>query len=210
MPRPPSFGQNTAMMRIAVLASHTGTILQAVIDACSDGELAGQVVLVVSNNSGSAALARARRAGIPVAHLSSRTHLEPAALDDAMTRALQDAGAQWVLLAGYMRKLGPRVLDGYRGRILNTHPALLPKYGGAGFFGRTVHEAVLAAGDAETGATVHLVDADYDTGPILAQVRVPVRPGDDAETLEERVKTAERKLIVATLAELGQPRAATG
>ena len=197
-------------MRIAVLASHGGTILQAVIDACSSGELDAEVVLVISNNSRSGAMTRARDAGIPTAHLSSATHPQTEALDAAMLSALNEAGADWVLLAGYMKRLGPRVLGAYRNRILNTHPALLPKFGGEGYFGRRVHEAVLAAGEQESGATVHLVDEDYDSGPILAQVRVPVRGGDTAETLEDRVKVAERKLVVATLGELAEPRAAAG
>lgn len=198
------------MMRIAVLASHTGTILQTVMDACAGGDLAAQVVLVISNNSSSGAMERARQAGIATAHLSSRTHPDADQLDTAMAEALDDAKADWVLLAGYMRKLGPRVLERYRNRIVNTHPALLPKFGGAGFFGRRVHQAVLDAGDTESGATIHLVDENYDSGPILAQVRVPVRPGDDVESLEERVKVAERKLVVATLAELAEQKAAAG
>lgn len=198
------------MMRIAVLASHGGTILQAVIDACSSGELDAEVVLVISNNSRSGAMTRARDAGIPTAHLSSTTHPRTETLDAAMLSLLNEARADWVLLAGYMKRLGPRVLCAYRNRILNTHPALLPKFGGEGYFGRRVHEAVLAAGEQESGATVHLVDEDYDSGPILAQVRVPVRGGDTAETLEERVKVAERKLVVATLGELTEPRAAAG
>jgi phosphoribosylglycinamide formyltransferase 1 len=195
-------------MRIAVLASHGGTILQAVLDACATGRLKAQVVLVISNNSNSGAMNRARKAGVPTAHLSSATHPKPNDLDAAMVAALADSGADWVLLAGYMKKLGPRMLTGFRERIINTHPALLPKFGGAGYFGRRVHEAVLAAGDTETGATLHLVDEHYDSGPILAQVRVPVRQDDDAATLEERVKVAERKLVVATLAELAEPQAA--
>jgi len=197
-------------MRIAVLASHGGTILQAVIDACADAELDGRVVLVISNNSRSGAMERARAAGIDTVHLSSATHPDADALDAAMLAALGEARADWVLLAGYMKRLGPRVLASYRNRIVNTHPALLPKFGGEGFYGRRVHEAVLAAGESESGATVHLVDEDYDAGPILAQVRVPVRRDDDAEALEERVKVAERKLVVATLAELAEPRAAAG
>ena len=197
-------------MRLAVLASHTGTILQAVMDACAAGELNATVVLVISNNSASGAMARARAAGIATAHLSSATHPDPDQLDSAMVEALHDAAVEWVLLAGYMKKLGPLVLAAYRHRIVNTHPALLPKFGGAGFFGRRVHEAVLAAGDTETGATVHYVDEHYDAGPILAQVHVPVRPDDDAEDLEERVKVAERKLVVATLAELAASKAAAG
>ncbi len=197
-------------MRLAVLASHAGTILQAVLDACEVGDLDARVVLVISNNSRSGAMMRAAAAGAPTLHLSSATHPEPQRLDAAMVQALQDVDADWVLLAGYMKKLGPRVLAAYRDRIINTHPALLPKFGGTGFYGRKVHEAVLAAGEAESGATVHLVDEHYDAGPILAQVRVPVRSDDDAETLEERVKVAERKLVVATLAELSAPKAAAG
>ena len=104
---------------------------------------------------------------------------------------------------------GPRTLERYKNRILNTHPALLPRHGGQGFFGRRVHEAVLEAGDTESGATVHLVETDYDSGPILAQVRVPVRPDDTVDSLEERVKVAERKLIVATLGELASRKAAS-
>ena len=197
-------------MRLAILASHAGTILQAVMDACTDGGLDARVVLVISNNSASGAMTRARLAGIPTVHLSSATHPDPGRLDAAMGDALSGAGADCVLLAGYMKKLGPKVLAAYRHRIVNTHPALLPKYGGAGFYGRRVHEAVLASGDTETGATVHLVDEHYDAGPVLAQVRVPVRPGDDVEALEERVKVAERTLVVATLAELAASKAASG
>ena len=197
-------------MGLAVLASHTGTILQAVMDACSDRAVDARVVLVISNNSTSGAIKRAKAAGIPTAHLSSATHPDPARLDAAMVDALTDARVDCVLLAGYMKKLGPKVLAAYRHRIVNTHPALLPKYGGTGFYGRRVHEAVLASGDEETGATVHLVDEHYDAGPILAQVRVPVQPNDDVETLEERVKVAERKLVVATLAELAASKAVAG
>lgn len=198
------------MMRIAVLASHGGSILQAVLDACAAGELEARVVLVMSNNSRSGALARARDAGVPTTHLSARTHADPRELDAAMLDALDAERTDWVLLAGYMKRLGPAVLRAYQDRIINTHPALLPKFGGAGYYGRRVHEAVLTAGDTESGATVHLVDADYDTGPVLAQVRVPVRPDDTPEALEERVKLAERKLVIATLAELAEPRAAAG
>jgi phosphoribosylglycinamide formyltransferase-1 len=197
------------MMRIAALASHGGTILQAVIDACEAGDLAAEVTLVLSNNSSSGAMERAAEHGIPTTHLSSRTHPDPEALDAAIEQALVDAKADWVLLCGYMKKLGPGTLERFRNRILNTHPALLPKYGGQGFYGSKVHEAVIAAGDTESGATVHLVDGEYDTGPILARVRVPVRDTDTAETLEARVKEAERKLVVTTLGELASRREAS-
>ena len=198
------------MMRIAAMASHGGSILQAVLDACQTGALAAEVVLVISNNSNAGALQRARSAGIETLHLSSRTHPDSEALDSAITNALQQAGANWLLLSGYMKKLGPNTLNAYRNRILNTHPALLPKFGGQGFYGRKVHEAVLAAGESESGATVHLVDEAYDTGPILAQVRVPIRNNESAASLEERVKTAERKLLLETLALLAEPKQAAG
>jgi len=190
-------------VNIAAMASHGGSILQAVIDACEDGTIAASVTLVVSNNSDAPALKRAKKHGIETLHLSASTHGNADELDEALTAALGEAKADWVLLAGYMKKLGPRTLGAYRNRILNTHPSLLPKYGGQGFFGRNVHQAVLDAGDTESGATVHLVAGEYDTGPILSQVRVQVKPDDSVESLEERVKSAERNLIIATLIELG-------
>ena len=191
-------------MRIAVLASHGGSVLQAVIDAIEAGTLPARVVLVISNNSQSQALSRAVTHGIATMHLSSRTHPDPDELDAAMTGVLKTADPDWILLAGYMKRLGPRTLAAFRNKILNTHPALLPKYGGQGFYGRRVHQAVLDAGETESGATVHLVESDYDSGPIMSQVRVPVKPSDRVPDLEERVQIAERKLIVATLAELAE------
>ena len=188
--------------RIAVLASHGGSILQAVMDACAVGDLAAQVVMVISNNGGSLALRRAAAAGLQTRHLSSRTHPDPAGLDAAICATLQASAADWVLLAGYMKKLGPQTLSAFHRRILNVHPALLPKYGGRGFHGRKVHQAVVAAGERETGATLHFVEEDYDTGPIVAQTRVPVQPNDRAEDVEQRVQAAERKLVVETLAQL--------
>jgi len=119
-------------------------------------------------------------------HLSSAIHPEPEVLDGAILSALRAHGVDMVLLAGYLKKLGPQVLQEFRGRLLNTHPALLPKYGGQGMSGRRIHEALLAAGDVEAGAPVHLVDAEYDTGAVIAQCRVPVRPGGSAESLSAR------------------------
>jgi phosphoribosylglycinamide formyltransferase-1 len=198
------------MMRIAALASHGGSILQAVIDAIETGTLDAELVLIASNNSNAHALQRAGQHNIPTIHLSSQTHPNPEALDAAMAEAFTSAQAQWLLLAGYMKKLGPTTLTAFHRRILNTHPSLLPKYGGKGYYGIRVHEAVLAAGERETGATVHLVEDDYDTGPIVSQVRVRVKAQDIVEALQERVKAAERKLIVTTLAQLAESREAAG
>lgn len=198
------------MNNLAILASHGGSILQAVVDACEAGTLPAEVVLVISNNSKSQALARAARQSIKTLHLSTNTHPEPDLLDRAMRNAFDQAKVDWVILAGYMKRLGRETLNAYQHRIINTHPALLPKYGGQGFFGRRVHQAVMDAGDTESGATVHLVKGDYDTGPIVSQVRVPVKPDDSVEALEKRVKTAERELIVNSLIELIGRKEAAG
>lgn len=196
-------------MRLAVLASHEGTTLQAVIDACEHGELNAEVGLVVSNNSSSGAMRRAEKAGALTLHISSQTHSTEQARDEALLDALQQAKVEWVLLLGYMKKLGVHTLAAYNGRILNTHPALLPKFGGKGFYGRKVHAAVIDAGEKETGATVHLVDTEYDTGPLLAQVQVPVLDNDTIDTLEARVKAAEQNLLINTLIEMSNRREAS-
>jgi phosphoribosylglycinamide formyltransferase-1 len=189
-------------MKLAFLASHNGSNMQAIIDACNSGKLACTPVLVISNNRDSGALARAQKEGIAWAHLSSQTHPDPAALDKAILEALQKHDAEWVVLAGYMRKLGEATLSAYQGRIVNIHPALLPKFGGQGMYGINVHRAVLAAGETESGATVHLVDGEYDHGAILAQRKVPVLSDDTPETLAQRVLSVEHQLYVDTLAEI--------
>ena len=186
-------------MRLGCLASGTGTNLQAIMDAAASGELRADVAVVISNNSGSGALQRARRAGIPGFHFSGMTHSDTAALDRAVLDTLQGHGVDVVVLAGYMKMLGPFVLSRYEGRVLNVHPALLPKFGGKGMYGRRVHEAVLAAGESVSGATVHIVDAEYDHGPVVAQSEVPVLPDDTPESLSARVLEREHELLVQTL-----------
>ena len=197
-------------MNIAVLASHAGTTLQAVLDACERGAIAARVTLVISNNAESGALERARRAHVPALHLSSRTHPEPAALDRAIRDALIGSAADIVLLAGYMKRLGPATLAAFSGRVLNTHPALLPKFGGQGMYGEHVHRAVLAAHEPVTGASIHRVDENYDTGAVIAQVTVAVEPQDTPRTLAARVQQSERQLIVQVLAEIAQRGAYVG
>jgi phosphoribosylglycinamide formyltransferase-1 len=187
-------------MNIAVLASGEGTTLQAVLDACAAGRLAARVCGVISNNRDAGALRRARTAGVPARHLSALTAGGPEQADQALREMLVALGAQWVLLAGYMKRLGPLTLAAFGDRILNTHPALLPEFGGQGLYGLHVHRAVLAAGRQVSGASVHWVDAGYDTGAVIAQVRVPVAAGDNAESLAARVQAAERDLVVEVLA----------
>lgn len=186
-------------LRLGFFASHGGTNMQAIIDACRDGRLQAEPRVVISNNSDSGALERARREGIPACHFSTRTHPDPEALDRTVLATLQEYEVEVICLAGYMRRLGPLTLTAYRNRVLNIHPALLPRFGGQGFYGERVHRAVLAAGERESGPTIHLVDEEYDHGRILAQRRVPVLPDDDAESLAARVLAQEHLLYAETL-----------
>jgi formyltetrahydrofolate-dependent phosphoribosylglycinamide formyltransferase len=188
-------------MRIAVAVSGRGSNLEAVIRALPPGGPAA-VVLVLTNRADAGAVAVARRHGIPVAVLRDA--------DDATAwrEALEAARVDLVVLAGYLRLVPAPVIERFRGRIVNIHPALLPAFGGPGMYGRRVHEAVLAAGAQESGATVHLVDEVYDRGAVLAQARVPVLPGDTAATLAARVLGVEHKLLPAVVlaaAKAGRP-----
>jgi phosphoribosylglycinamide formyltransferase-1 len=189
-------------MNLGFLASGRGSNMQAVINACKSGQLAARPCVVISNNSGSGALDRAKRQGIPHYHLSSKTDPSPAQLDGAILDALQRHDVGLIILAGYMKRLGPRTLERYEGRILNIHPALLPKFGGQGMYGARVHQAILAAGEKETGVTIHLVDAEYDTGPIVAQCRVEVLVGDTVEALAQRVLGQEHSLLIETIGKI--------
>ncbi len=193
-------------MKLGLLASHRGTNLQAIADACSSGRLAAEPAVVISNNSGSGAAQRARREGIPFHHLSGKTHPSAEALDAAILEVLEKHGVELVVLVGYMKQIGPRTLARFAGRVINTHPALLPKFGGAGMYGQRVHQAVLAAGETESGVSVHLVDAGYDTGPVIAQCRVPVLAGDTAESLAARVVEREHEFLVDTIAAIVEGR----
>jgi phosphoribosylglycinamide formyltransferase-1 len=184
-------------MNLAFLASNNGSSLRAIIAAIDGGELAARPCLVVSNRKAAPALAFAREHGIATRCIP--TTADPAGADERLAAALGEARADLVILSGYLRKLGPATLAAFGGRILNIHPALLPSYGGEGMYGRRVHDAVVAAGERETGATVHLVDDEYDHGAIVAQVRLAIAPGETAESVERRVMAAEPKLFVETL-----------
>jgi phosphoribosylglycinamide formyltransferase-1 len=187
-------------MNLGVLASHEGTTLQSLIDAFARGRIPGRVSVVVSNNGNSGALVKARQAGVQAVHLSSRTHPDPDTLDAAIREVLVAAEVDVVFLAGHMKKLGSFVLGTFQGRILNTHPALLPRFGGRGMYGDRVFEAVLEAGETESGVSIHLVDREYDTGSIVCQCRVPVLPGDSVDDLKARVRAREKEFVVETLA----------
>ena len=183
--------------RLVVLASGSGTLLQSVIDAAATGRLPAEVVAVGSDVPGVMALARAEQARIPVFVERPADHPDRPAWDAAILARLRAFDPDWVVSAGFMRILGPSVVDAFPGRIVNTHPALLPAFVGA----HGVRDA-LRYGVKVTGCTVHLVDHGVDTGPILAQRAVEVLPGDDEASLHERIKEVERTLLVETLAQL--------
>lgn len=181
-------------LRVAVLASGHGSNLQALLDAFADPAAPATIALVVSNRPEAGALDRARRSGVPAAAIAEDGQ------DAAGLLALFERhGIEAVVLAGYLKKIPAQVVAAYSGRMVNVHPALLPAFGGAGMYGRRVHEAVLASGARVTGVTVHLVDEQYDHGRILAQWPVPVRPGDTADTLAARVLEAEHRLLPAVV-----------
>lgn len=185
--------------RLGVLASGRGSNLQAILAAIDRGDLHASVVVVISNNSGSGALALARAAGIAALHISSRTHDDP---DAAILAAMRERNVDLLVFAGWMKKLDARVVAAFEGRAVNIHPAPLPRFGGQGMWGHHVHEAVLASGVKESGPTVHLVTAEYDEGPVLAHRPVPVLPDDTPDTLAARVLQAEHDLYWRAIADL--------
>jgi phosphoribosylglycinamide formyltransferase-1 len=183
-------------LKVAVLGSTRGTALQGVLDALAAGTLDVELVLVLSDKSSAPILARAAAAGVPTMHLDPTGH-KRAEYDSLVSAALQQAGAELVLLIGYMRIVSPAFVETWRGRLLNVHPSLLPAFGG--MMDTSVHEAVLAAGVAETGCTIHQVTEDVDAGPIVLQKRCPVLLGDTPVTLKARVQALEQSAFVEVL-----------
>jgi phosphoribosylglycinamide formyltransferase-1 len=180
-----------------VLASGSGTTAQALLDAHRDPAYPAEVVAVGSDIAGAPVLARAAAAGVASFVVERGAHEDRAAWNRALAEAVAVHRPDWVVCAGFMRILGPPVLEAFPGRVVNTHPALLPSFPGA----HGVRDA-LAYGVKVTGCTVHLVDAGVDTGPVLAQSAVAVDPGDDEDSLHERIKTVERALLVDTVGAL--------
>ena len=191
----------TTPFRIAVFASGTGTDLQSILDRTADGSIDGQVVLVISNNAKAMALDRARDAGAKAAHWSEKQAGSHEAFVRGLLDLLAEAKTDLVVLAGYMKLIPEQVVNAYQGRMLNVHPGLLPKFGGKGFYGMRVHEAVIAAGETESGATVHFVDPIYDHGAVFMQRSVPVLPDDTPESLRDRVLELEHQLLPDAVSE---------
>ena len=177
--------------RLAILLSGSGSTYENLADCIAAGTLPAEICLVISSRADAYGLQRAARLGHPTCLAKD---------PDAVTAALQAHQAEWVAMCGWLRYYDPP--QPYHGRVLNVHPSLLPSYGGKGMYGLRVHEAVLAAGEAESGCTVHFVSGAYDSGAVIAQERVPVLPDDTPETLQQRVQAAERSCFPRALTQV--------
>ncbi|MCE5198834.1 MAG: phosphoribosylglycinamide formyltransferase [Armatimonadota bacterium] len=196
------------MIRIAVMVSGQGrgSNMQAIIDACKSGKINGQVALVIGVKDDAPAMERARGEGAKTITLAPKNFDTPEGYDHAILNALTENRIDLICLAGYMRVLGQCVIDAYRNRIMNVHPALIPSFCGKGMYGHHVHEAVIARGVKFTGVTVHLVDEDYDTGPIILQSIVPVEEDDTPDTVAARVLKHEHQTYTDAVALFAEGR----
>ena len=186
-------------LRMAVLVSGGGTNLQSVIDAVEDGTLKSQIACVISNKETAYGLERARKHHIPAYFINPKED----GYDEKLLDKLQEEQVDLVVLAGYLKILSPELIKAYNRKIINIHPSLLPKFGGKGFYGIHVHEAVIKAGEKESGATVHFVDEGVDTGEMIVQKKIAVEAGDTPETLQARIlDQIEHKILVEAIKKL--------
>ena len=192
------------MLKIGVMASGGGSNFKAILDRIDCGDFDAKCLFLITNNGNCGAVAHAKNFDVPVFHISGKTHPERSAYESALLEVIDRFDIDLLVLAGYMKVLPTSFIKRLAGRILNIHPSLLPKYGGKGFYGIHVHEAVIAAGEQESGATVHLVAEEVDSGRILAQCRVPVLENDTPETLAARVLEQEHQLYWKTIRDYGE------
>ncbi|MDZ7373864.1 MAG: phosphoribosylglycinamide formyltransferase [candidate division KSB1 bacterium] len=188
-----------AALKLAVFASGRGSNFEAILRAIDEGRLDAEVRVLISNKSDAGALEIARRRGIPAFHLSAQQFPTPEAFDQSLLEILARHEVNFIALAGYLKKLSPTIVQAYRNRILNIHPALLPAFGGKGMYGHHVHQAVLDYGCKVTGVTVHIVTEEYDAGPPVIQRCVPVLDDDTVETLAARVLEVEHQVYAEAL-----------
>lgn len=186
------------MLKIGFMASYNGSGMLSVLRAIEDGMQVKPTVLIC-NNKNANAFKTAEKFDLPSYHLSGRTHKNHDDLDEAICSALREHEVDLILLSGYMKKLGSKMLADYEYKILNIHPSLLPKFGGKGMYGDHVHQAVLDNEEKETGATVHIVTEEYDQGPIINQQKVALTNNETLESIREKVREIEAHLYVDTL-----------
>ncbi len=185
------------MLKVVVCVSGGGTNLQAVMDAMAEGEITNaKITGVISNNQNAFALERAKKAGIPAFCISPRDYGDRAAFHEALLKKVDELAPDLIVLAGYLVTIPEEMIEAYQNRIINIHPSLIPAFCGVGYYGLKVHEGALARGVKISGATVHFVDAGTDTGPIIFQKAVEVKPGDTPKTLQQRImEEAEWKIL---------------
>lgn len=183
------------MNNIVVFASGKGSNFQALVNAVASGEIPARIRGVITDNARAGVIERAQRYAIPYAVLSPASFASEKEYHASLLSQLRQWYPALIVLAGYLKRIPESIVQTYENRIINIHPSLLPKYGGKGYYGMHVHRAVLENGENETGCTVHVVTAEYDEGPVLAQMKVPVQDDDTAESLARRVQQAEMKLL---------------
>lgn len=187
------------MKKLVIFASGSGTNMQAIIDQVQAKKIRAIIAGLIVNKPNIQSIERAKKFGIPVSVISDKD-------EDSFTKKLDKQLDTWspdlIVLAGFLKKIPLSVIKEYKNKIINIHPALLPKYGGKGFYGMNVHKAVLESGDKESGCTVHFVNEEYDKGPVISQKKVPVHPTDTPEDLANRVLKAEHKLLPSVIKKL--------
>jgi phosphoribosylglycinamide formyltransferase 1 len=193
-------------MNIAVFASGRGSNFQAILNAIDAGLLPARIVVLISNKSDAGAIEIARAHNISIQHLSQKLFSSEEALADAILEVLKRNRAEFIVLAGYLKKIPVQVIRQYQNRIVNIHPALLPSFGGKGMYGHRVHEAVIASGEKVSGATVHLVDEEYDRGPIVLQKTVAIVPDDTPDSLAAKVLKIEHEIFPLALKAFAEGR----
>jgi len=186
-------------MKIVVMASGAGSTLEFLLNKQNIATLSPRIVGLITDNPAAGALRVAERFNIPAQVISSRDYNNFSDWDSAVAESLVSYAPDSVLLAGFLKKIGPKVLNRFQNRIFNSHPSLLPKFGGHRMYGQRVHEAVVRAGEAESGVTIHIVNGDYDQGPILKQARIKLQPNETAESLEKKIKVLEKDTLLEFL-----------
>jgi len=193
--------QEKPSIRIGFLASHNGTTFRVMLERNESNPIRIVPAVLITNNSAPACLDVAAKYGVP-SFVVNKSTVGEENIDRAIRDCLVQHQADFIVMAGYMKKLGPETLEAFSDRILNSHPALLPKFGGKGMYGRFVHEAVIAAGEKESGVTIHLADQEYDTGPIVTQIKISLSDDETVKNLEERVKSLETDAYLQAIEKL--------
>ena len=185
--------------RLVILASGTGTLFSSIVQACKNNTLKAKVINLISDNKNALVLQKSKKEKVPSKVLDLKDFSSFKKWDTHLCSHLKTQNPDLILLAGFVKKIGPEVLTSFKRRILNIHPALLPRHGGKGMYGIHVHRSVLESGDKTTGISIHLVSEEYDTGSLLAQKEIPVSPEEDPESLQEKVKKIEAVFYVSVL-----------